>query len=380
MNITYRFFHANSDVVYPIKREREGIPNVYTQAENLGGSFKRILRGLPAHNVANFSPSIAKHHGKTYIAWRSQPEPFGFRHDMKYFYLNNQPTDIYIGELADDHTIVGTKKLRSKKHRLSYEDPRLFVGPDDNLYVQFVASTYASRYDSRSDKLFNTPKVIVCLINDSFEAVQAAIPPIGKNLVKGEAEKNWCFFSHKGQLNCLYATRPLTIERENDPTITVDTAALDSVTQGSPTFNSLPPINLGYGHLIFYHWKHMAQEASGKTFLLYHLGAYIVDREFTQILYIDKNPLFTGSLNDHLIVWTDYAGNPVSDQPAVMLPFGAYIENTELVMSLGVNDAFMGIFRCPLHNIVARMEKPDQDFSSRSIVDHTNSDESSSKA
>jgi hypothetical protein len=110
------------------------------------------------------------------------------------------------------------------------------------------------------------------------------------------------------------------------------------------------------------------------------LGAYIVDRDFTKILYIDKNPLFTGSLNDHLIVWTDYAGNPVSDQPAVMLPFGAYIENTELVMSLGINDAFMGIFRCPMQNILGRMEKPDQDFSSRSIVDHTNSEESSSKA
>jgi predicted GH43/DUF377 family glycosyl hydrolase len=66
--------------------------------------------------------------------------------------------------------------------------------------------------------------------------------------------------------------------------------------------------------------------------------------------------LFSGSLNDRLIHWTDYAGNPVSNQPAVLLPFGAYIENTELVMSLGVNDAFMGIFRCPLESIMRLLE------------------------
>lgn len=380
MNVTYRFFHANSDVLYPIKRERDGVPTIYDQAKRLDGTFTRIVRGLPAHNVANFSPSIVKHRGRTYIAWRSQPEPFGFRHDMKYFYLNNQPTDIYIGELADDQTIVGTRKLRPNKHRLSYEDPRLFVGPDDNLYVQFVASTYASRYDNRPDKLFHAPKVVVCLVDDSFEAVQAAVPPIGKNLVKGEAEKNWCFFSRQKELHCLYSTRPLTIERETEPTITVDTSALDEVTRGAPTFNSLPPINLGYGHLIFYHWKHMTREGAGKPYLMYHLGSYIVDRDFTKVLYVDKRPLFTGSLNDHLITWTDYAGNPVSDQPAVVLPFGGYVENTELVLSLGVNDAFMGIFRCPLESILKRMEKVNQDLSSLSIVDQTSSDESSSKA
>jgi predicted GH43/DUF377 family glycosyl hydrolase len=354
---THRFFHAHSHVLYPLKREESGIPSIYRQAEQLGGEFTRILRGLPKNNVANFSPSVIKHHGKTYIAWRSQPEPFGFRYDMKYFYLNDQPTDIYIGELADDKTIVGAKKLRSKKHRLSYEDPRLFVGPDDNLYVQFVSSTYASKYDTKTDKLFNVPKVVVCLVDDNFEAVQAAIPPIGKNRVKGEPEKNWCFFSHKNQLQCLYSTRPLTIERETEETLTINTDVLEQVTHGAPTFNSLPPINIGYGHLIFYHWKNMAIEPNGKGYLLYQLGAYIVDRDFKEVLYVDKNPLFIGSRNDNVITWTDYAGNPVSEQPAVILPFGAYVEGTELVMSLGVNDAFMGIFRTPLENIVKRMEK-----------------------
>jgi predicted GH43/DUF377 family glycosyl hydrolase len=40
-----------------------------------------------------------------------------------------------------------------------------------------------------------------------------------------------------------------------------------------------------------------------------------------------------------------------------MLPFGGYIENTEIVLSLGVNDAFMGILRCPLETIMSRMER-----------------------
>jgi predicted GH43/DUF377 family glycosyl hydrolase len=147
------------------------------------------------------------------------------------------------------------------------------------------------------------------------------------------------------------------IEREQGEKLVVDTSALDEVTQGNPTFNSTAPINLGYGYLVFYHWKHMAATPSGFKFLLYHLGAYIVDKNFTKLLYIDKNPLFTGSLNDRVIEWTNYAGQPISTQPAVILPFGGFIENTELVLSLGVNDAFMGIFRCPLENIMKRMKK-----------------------
>jgi len=100
----------------------------------------------------------------------------------------------------------------------------------------------------------------------------------------------------------------------------------------------------------------MAANHRGFKFLLYHLGAYIVDKSFTKLLYIDKEPLFTGSLNDKVIEWTNYAGQPVSTQPAVILPFGGFIENTDLVLSLGVNDAFMGIFRCPLENIMKRMK------------------------
>lgn len=356
MQVTNRFYHAYSDVVFPVKTPQEDIPDVYTQAEKLGGKFTRILHGLPKGSVANFSPSIVKHKDKTYIAWRSQPEPFGFRYDNNYFYLNNAPTNIQIGLLHDDKTILGTKPLRPNKHRLSYEDPRLFVGPDSELYVQFVGSTYASQYNKGGAKLFDVPKIVVCHVDEKGDAVSAAIPPIGKNLEKKEAEKNWCFFTHKDELRCLYSTRPLVFECEKSEKITIDTSALDEVTLGTPTFNSLAPIDLGYAYLIFYHWKHMVSTPQGFTYLQYHLSAYMIDKKFTKVTHVVKGPLFSGSLNDRLIHWTDYAGNPVSNQPAVLLPFGAYIENTELVMSLGVNDAFMGIFRCPLESIMRLLE------------------------
>jgi predicted GH43/DUF377 family glycosyl hydrolase len=354
---THRYWYAYSDVIYPNKREEQGVPNIYAQAENLGGTFTRITKGLPRDTLFNFSPSLVRHENNTYIAWRGQTEPFGFRYDSKYFYLNGAPTDIYIGILAEDNTIIGAKKLRPNKHRLSYEDPRLFVGPDNNLYVQFVASTYASRFDSKKNTLFQQPKVVVCYIDENLNAVQAAIPPIGNNWKKDQTEKNWCFFSHKNELNCLYSTRPLVIERENGESLVVDTSVLDETTGKTPTFNSTAPINLGYGHLIFYHWKHLQFKPDGMQYLQYHLGAYIVDREFKEILYTTKEPLFSGSLNDKLISWTDYAGTPVSTQPAVILPFSAHLENDELVMPLGVNDAYMGIFRCPLATIMKKMER-----------------------
>ena len=89
MQTTYRFRHVNSDVVFPIKREFSGIPSIYRQAEKLKGQFTRIVDGLPSNSVGNFSPSILRHNDNTYIAWRSQPEPFGFKYDNNYYYLNN---------------------------------------------------------------------------------------------------------------------------------------------------------------------------------------------------------------------------------------------------------------------------------------------------
>lgn len=357
MQSTTRFFHAHSSVLYPIKRPTTGIPDVYTQANNLNGVFTRINYGLPEGSVANFSPSILKHKNKTYIAWRSQPEPFGFRWDNNYFYLNDKPTDIYLGLLHDDQTVVGAKNLRPKKHRLSYEDPRLFIGPDDDVYVQFVASTYASRHNKHGRNFFDNPKVVVCYVDALGEASQAAIPPIGENRVKEKTEKNWCFFTHNQELKCLYSTRPFVIECEKSPRVEVDSSVLDTITNASPTFNSTAPINLGYAHLVFYHWKHMARKQNGTPYLLYHLSAYLIDKDFKNITHVIKKPLFSGSLNDELIYWTDYGGTPVSNQPAVILPFGAYVEGTNLVMSLGVNDAFMGIMRCPLESVMKQLER-----------------------
>lgn len=356
MQTTHRFYHVHTHALFPVRLPQKGIPNVYEQARSLNGTFTRIMRGIPAESVANFSPSILKHKNKTYIAWRSQPEPFGFRPDNNYNYLNNSPTEVYLGVLHDDETIIGAKKIRSGPHRLSYEDPRLFIGPDEELYIQFVGSTYASRYNKGGRKLFDQPKVIVCHIDEFGNATKAAIPPIGQNLQKGVPEKNWCFFTHKDELNCLYSTRPLIIEREQNKKIEINTDVLDQVTNQSPTFNSLPPISLTYGHLVFFHWKHMARDSNGQPYLLYHLGAYLLDRDLTKVTHVIKKPLFSGSLNDKLIVWTNYAGNPVSNQPAVILPFGAYIENTDLVMALGINDAFMGIFRCPVESITRLLE------------------------
>jgi hypothetical protein len=357
MQTTFRFRHFNSDVTFFIRKEFEGIPSVYRQAEKFKGTFSRIVHGLPIHNVANFSPSILQHNKNTYIAWRSQPEPFGFKYDNNYYYLNNKPTDIYLGQLANDQTILGAKKLRCAPHRLSYEDPRLFVGPDDQMYVQFVTSKYASKYDSKGVKLFDSPKVAVCYIDETGKAVSAAIPPIGKNRLKGETEKNWCFFSHEDLLHCLYSIRPFVIEREKKPPIKINSDILENVTKGTPTFCSLPPLKINNENLIFYHWKHMAYDQNGQPYLLYHLSVFLVDANFTSITHVAKKPLMSGSLEDTLITWTDYSGNPVSKQPAVLLPFGAFVDNDELVMSLGVNDAFMGILRCPLTEILKKLEK-----------------------
>jgi len=354
----HRYHTVYSHVVHPLRiAPKKGIPNVYKQAEDLGGSFVRIVKGLDKNSVANFNPSIVKHRGHTVIAWRVQPEPFCFRHDMKYFYYNNIPNELYIGQLCGDDTIIAARKLRNKPHRLSYEDPRLFITPDDELYGQFVTSTYATKWDTKTSLMTKTPKVCVGAINEFGELVDAVYPPVGYNHVEGKTEKNWCFFSDGDKLRLLYETVPLTIKTPGEKEITIDSECLKQVTGGAPTFNSTSPLLVGDEWLVFYHWKHMAVENfNERPYLLYHLGAYCLDRKLSKITRMLKEPLFSGSTNDELITWTDAVGNPVSKQPACILPYGCFEDEGELVMSLGVNDSFMGIFRCDLMNILSLME------------------------
>ena len=104
---------------------KTGTPSVFEQAYDLGGKFTKITTGLPKGSHGNFSPCLIRHKNADLISWRSQPESFVFRHDMKYFYYNNTPTDIWVGQMLKDDTIVSPRKLISKKHRLSYLEQQL---------------------------------------------------------------------------------------------------------------------------------------------------------------------------------------------------------------------------------------------------------------
>ena len=56
------------------------------------------------------------------------------------------------------------------------------------------------------------------------------------------------------------------------------------VVGNSPTFNSTAPIDIGDEWLVFFHWKYMAIDTSTqRPHLLYHLGAYTLDKKFTKI-------------------------------------------------------------------------------------------------
>ena len=80
----HRYNAMYTRVVYPVRTPvKSGFPTVYQQAEELGGTFTRIQKGLPENSVANFSPCVLKHKGSMLIAWRSQPEPFCFRADSE---------------------------------------------------------------------------------------------------------------------------------------------------------------------------------------------------------------------------------------------------------------------------------------------------------
>jgi predicted GH43/DUF377 family glycosyl hydrolase len=359
-NQFHRYSNLRRRVLHPVSViPSTGFPSVYRQAQDLGGSFTRILNGLPEGSVANFSPSLIKDKDAYLLAWRSQPEPFCFRADMKYFYYKNTPTDVYIGQLIGDDSIFGARKIRSTPHRLSYEDPRLFVAPDGTLQCQFVTSSYATTWDASKHTMVRAPKVCVGDVNEFGEVTNCLYPAIGENLTPDKPEKNWCFFSDNEQLRLLYSTIPLVLKSPGEPDRVIDSSCLTKVTGPHATFNSTAPIKIDDEWLVFFHWKYMAMEtAVSRPHLCYHLGAYCLDEKLTRITRMVKEPLFSGSTNDDLITWTDAVGNAISNQPACILPFGCVVDDDELVMSLGINDSFMGIFRTQLFEITTLMDKP----------------------
>lgn len=353
MNI--RYFHKHSHCLYPVKTRSTPELNVYEQAEQLGGSFSRITKGLDPNICFNFNPTLHKDGDKTWIAWRAQPEPFCFRWDNQYFYLNNRPTTIQIGQLADDETVIGAKNARKNPHRCSYEDPRLFEDTSGGLYLQFVASTYASTYAKNGKHLFDNSKVIVGRLDEYADIVDTIVPNLENNRIKAACEKNWCFFTHNNELHILYSIYPMRILRESGETIEVDSSLLRVATKDSPTFCSTAPVDIGDEYLVFYHWKNGARDPNGTVYLKYYTSAFTLDKETFKINRLCEKPLLYGSLADQLIWWTDLYGNPVSRQPATILPFGCLVENNEVVLSVGVNDAFMGIMRLPLDNVLNKM-------------------------
>jgi hypothetical protein len=340
-------------------RQKNGYATVYQQADDIGGKFTRINWGLPDQAIANFSPCLLTHKGHKLISFRSQPEPFVFRHDKKYFYYNNTPTDIYIGELVAEDRIEKARKIRSTPHRLSYEDARLFEGPDKELYMQFITSSYASKWDTSSRMLVKSPKVCVGKVDKKGQVTDCVYPPAGQNLVKDKAEKNWCFFTDGEKLRLQYSTLPLVFKTPGEPDRVIDSSSLKKVVSDCPTFNSTAPIKIGDEWLVFFHWKYMAFDTkTQRQHLLYHLGVYTLDEGLTKITRQCTEALFSGSLHDDLIWWTDCTGQPVSTQPACILPFGgSYVEEDDTIeLALGVNDSFMGIFKCPLVNILGLLE------------------------
>lgn len=354
----HRYSTQLNRVLYPIDLGTPvGIPSVYNQAKMHGGRFTRITKGLPEGSIANFSPCVNSHNGRRLISWRSQPEPFVFDEHGKYYYYNSTPTDIYVGEMVGDNQVVLPVKLRGK-HRLSYEDPRIFTTPDNQLHCQFITSTYASRFDETKHKMAKSPKVCVGQINEFGELEGCIYPPIGRNHEDGATEKNWCFFPDEDyKLRLLYSTIPLVIMSPEVGDVEIDCEVLKKNTYGCATFNSTAPIQLDDGEwLVFYHWKHMAMETETmKPFLMYSLSAYCLDEKLTKISRHYPGSMFQGSTNDDLIDWTDCMGNKISRQPACILPFGAEVLDDDLILPLGVNDSYMGIFRCNVNNILNKM-------------------------
>lgn len=252
------------------------------------------------------------------------------------------------------------------------EDPRIFRGPNDSIYVSFCHATdklnqppcqrLAKFEDGNLFKATLLPMITYEGNGDSHDPKYTNYTIEQMNAVTLKPQKNWNFFFQGERLFFIYWTYPHRVVEIHPETMVVIqewNAGDDKLFawQYGPLAGGTPPIVWRGKYLSFYHgW--MPHQIRRRR---YYMGAYTFEMEAPFRILEITPPLLRGSLNDP----TNFEPPNHAGLPLVVFPCGLLMEQKDpdqCIVSMGVNDSYSAVGSFDLRLLplrpVAEMREP----------------------
>lgn len=264
----------------------------------------RVVGTAAAPGQTHFNPSVVRFRGRLLVAYNFA-EGWAFH-------------QIRVAEL-DDHLAISSDRLidLSAFGQPHTEDMRLFVH-DDALHGLYFEGVIA-KPDSG---------MVLVRFDDQLNVVDRFLPRFGEK-VRGD-EKNWQFFSHAGELLCVYQIDPHVVLKKNGGTMeqVAETARPLPWRMRRPC-GGTPPIEFEGEYLSFFHsHTNWPGKELGWPRRIYHAGAYTFDKAAPfAVRRMTADPLMTAPTHDADPRW-----------PATVFPCGAVRHQDKILVTYGYHD------------------------------------------
>lgn len=342
--ISLTLFAPSLEAVAPVFDRRSAprdmtIRILYPPIEHHANFAARVDPSELVHGCRCFNPSIARWHGRLWMAYRH--EAFDGRNR------------IGIAVLADDLHVQDTQLLDLPDSvGVHWEDPRLTVA-GDRLYLLCAHIEFGVPPICRQRLWRVGGDLKLCPAGAEVDM------PIGRALA-GIIEKNWVPMElPSGGLAIVYSQRPHEVIRLPDCKGWRSPGILD-LRLSEMLSGRTPPLRLPSGDYLSFHGGHVKHDFRGGR---YYFGAHLFsgkeENDF-RIIAATPEPLCWGSEGSPTL----YSGRPHSGYPCCVFPAGLCFENDELrtvLVSAGVNDSYCVLFRFHVEQLLGKMLPVDQD-------------------
>jgi hypothetical protein len=262
---------------------------------------------------------------------------------------------IRLAELSENLEPISERDLNLRSRFRMNEDMRLFVHKGNLCGVYFEGTVH-----DRGAGL------VVVAFDEALNVIETFEPRFGDSR---QLEKNWQFFSHEGEMLCIYSIRPhVVLHKQGNRMVRV--ARTDwAGSLPNRIYGGTPPIEFDGEYLSFFHsWRPWPERGvSSFRFRLhplfsaahsvlgwpmrgagtwphriYEAGAYTFDKVWPfRVRRYTPEPLLSANTED-----------AAADRPACVFPCGACWHDGEIILSYGYHDE-----RCRVVSYSAQMLK-----------------------
>jgi predicted GH43/DUF377 family glycosyl hydrolase len=272
---------------------------------------------------AKFNGCIFEHNGMRFMSYRAYSERLDGRSNIFVTMLDGFDR---INGLNPGETIeLDLPKYKGDVRQ--YEDARFFEHKGD-LYLSYVCVEYTQTWWAC---------IHVVKLDKKFRVKQHFIPDYDGNY-RNNTQKNWIFYSSKGQLKCIFNTKSHQIlDFDDNFNVTGSSMYKNTLWDKGLMRGGTTPVEIGDDKwLAFFH----SSVEHGQRKRRYSMTPYIFDDK--KIISIGKtiygsteNPIV--DIREHNAWWN----------PIVIFPMGLIRDGTDYLVSVGVNDLYNSVIRLP---------------------------------